>query len=228
MLFRTTLFSQRSVLACRRGGAVATVASTFFAIALTCCVEPLLTSRSVHAVEPPPLSYNKDVRPILSENCFYCHGFDEKHRQADLRLDDRTAALADRNGHFAIVPNDPLTSDVISRIESDDPELVMPPPTSHHALSDQQRQVIRDWIAQGAKYDSHWAFQTPVKIDVEHLPDAPITPSTDLRGDLPRALFSTNPIDRLLQRDWQARSMVPATRTSPDKWLRRMSLDLTD
>ncbi len=192
-----------------------------------CCVTQSWVTCSLHADELPPLSYNKDIRPILSENCFYCHGFDEKHRQADLRLDVSTAAFADRDGYFAIVPNDPQASQVIARIEADDPDLLMPPPTSHRVLSAQQRQLIHEWIAQGAKYDSHWAFQAPVKIDLSTTADAAEATTTDTLSDPPRALSSTNPIDQLLQRDWLARGVTPADRTSPEKWLRRMSLDVT-
>jgi hypothetical protein len=102
------------------------------------------------------------VRPILSNRCFKCHGPDEDHREAGLRLDVREAARAELdNGTRAIVPGHPDDSEVIARITSTDPDLVMPPPHTKVTLAEEERRILTDWIAAGAEYRPHWAFVTP-------------------------------------------------------------------
>ena len=96
----------------------------------------------------PGIDFNRDIRPILAENCFYCHGQDGNKRQADLRLDNRDAALAAR----AIVPGDPGASSAIERINSTDADVVMPPPSSNRKLTPEQRELLARWIAGGADY----------------------------------------------------------------------------
>ena len=109
-------------------------------------------------------TFNRDVRPILSENCFACHGFDSKHRKAGLRLDTFAGATMDRDGVRAITPGDPEESELWMRIDSDDPDLVMPPRTSHKPrLTLEQRATIKKWIEQGAAYEPHWAFIPPAR-----------------------------------------------------------------
>jgi hypothetical protein len=126
------------------------------ALALAC------TSVQAAAPQAEPLSFNRDVRPILSENCFACHGFDPKHREAGLRLDTFEGATADRNGSIGIVPGDPAKSAVWERIRSTDPDVVMPPPKSHrNTLAPKQQEILRQWIEQGAQYEPHWSFQAP-------------------------------------------------------------------
>lgn len=114
---------------------------------------------SARLVGEDQLQFNRDIRPILSDNCFLCHGPDGNRREADLRLDVRDEAI----GHLAIVPGKPEESELVARIDSDDPELVMPPPDSHKRLTDQQRGVLKRWIAEGAEYQGHWAYEVPVK-----------------------------------------------------------------
>ena len=103
------------------------------------------------------IDFNRDVKPILSENCFYCHGQDDNHRMADLRL-DQSAAAVDAG---ALVPGSSLTSPLIERILSDDPDLRMPPADSNRTLTDTQKEILKRWIDQGAKYEAHWAFASP-------------------------------------------------------------------
>ena len=95
-----------------------------------------------------PLQYNQDVRPILADNCFACHGADSAARKADLRIDQRDAAIE----FGAIVPGSPDDSELISRIETDDPDLLMPPPETKKRLTVEQREILRRWIDQGAGY----------------------------------------------------------------------------
>ena len=105
-----------------------------------------------------PVDFARQIRPILSENCFACHGFDPGARQADLRLDEREAAVALHEGHAAIVPGQASESEVWKRILSTDPDEQMPPPNSGKKLTDSQRQLLQRWIDEGAPYAPHWAF----------------------------------------------------------------------
>ena len=100
------------------------------------------------------LDFNRDVRPILSENCFQCHGFDEKARQADLRLDVAESALADRDGVPAIVPGHPEKSELWRRVTSDDEAEMMPPPDSHRTLKPEQRATLKKWIEKARRTPS--------------------------------------------------------------------------
>jgi hypothetical protein len=122
-----------------------------------------------------PVDYNWDVRPILSDYCFRCHGPDEKARQAGLRLDTAEGAYAAlrRPGTFAIVPGKPAESQVIFRITHANAVVRMPPTVANKVLSPQQIEVLRAWIAQGAEYKPHWAFTAPLKAAVPSVPAAP-------------------------------------------------------
>ena len=111
------------------------------------------------AAVPEKIRFNRDVRPILSGNCFYCHGPDPKHREADLRLDQRETATVDLGGYAAIVPGKPDQSALIKRVTSTDPDVQMPPPASKKPhLTEEQIAILRRWIEQGAEYEGHWAF----------------------------------------------------------------------
>jgi hypothetical protein len=113
------------------------------------------------------VSYNRDIRPILSDKCFTCHGPDVKKVKAELRLDQAAFAYAElkkTKGHYAIIPGDPDNSEIIKRIESTDPKVMMPLPESHLTkLTPQEITLFRKWIQQGAKYEKHWAFVAPIK-----------------------------------------------------------------
>ena len=106
-----------------------------------------------------PVAFNRDIRPLLSDNCFHCHGPDASHRQADLRLDDREAAVA----AGAIVPGKAASSPLIERVRATAPELVMPPPEAHKTLTPAQQALLARWIDEGAAYQKHWAYEPPVK-----------------------------------------------------------------
>jgi mono/diheme cytochrome c family protein len=140
----------------------------FFASILVLGVGPSIVAAA------PTLSFNRDIRPILSENCFACHGFDEKKRDADLRLDIAEGAYADLGGYKAIVPGDPAKSEAWTRILSDDPDEIMPPPKSHKTLTDEQKDILKRWIEEGAAYEGHWALETPVKLAVPESAAAPV------------------------------------------------------
>lgn len=155
------------------------------------------------AVATRPIDFNRDIRPILSENCFQCHGSDAAKRKGKLRLDVLEGEAAGR----AIVPGQPDSSEVVKRIFSQDPDELMPPAASHRKLEPGQKQLLKDWIAAGGKYEGHWAFR-------------PIS-----RPGLPGR--KVNGIDHLIS----ARLAADGLRLSPqapiDKLLRRVSLDLT-
>ena len=119
----------------------------------------LLKCFSVNGEE---LTFNKDIRPILSENCFFCHGFDKEKRKADLRLDTFEGATEKRKGGAAIIPGDSKNSLLVERIETHDQDELMPPPDSIYFLNKEQKQKLKKWIDQGAKYEEHWAY-VPLK-----------------------------------------------------------------
>ena len=124
------------------------------ALALTCAAQPAAAQT---------VDFNRDVRPILSENCFKCHGFDPGTRKAGRRLDTRDGALAEKDGVRAIVPGQPAQSDASVRIHSTDKDEQMPPPKSGKKLTPAQIAVLDKWIGQGAPYAVHWAFIKPVQ-----------------------------------------------------------------
>lgn len=118
---------------------------------------------------PKKVDFNFHVKPILSDRCFACHGPDENAREANLRLDieeDAFAALKENPGHFAIVAGEPEQSELIKRIEANDPSVVMPPAESGLVLSDYEKKVLRKWVEQGGQYEAHWAFIKPEQQDL--------------------------------------------------------------
>jgi hypothetical protein len=161
------------------------------------------------------ISYNFHVRPILSDHCFACHGPDPSHRKAGLRLDkpeEAYAALKESPGH-GIVPGQPGASAVITRVLSDDPALVMPPPDSHLTLSTEQKEILSRWVEQGAEYEPHWAFLA--------------LPATVPVPGLGNPALAENDVDRFVFAELEKRGIQPSPPASPEKWLRRVSLDLT-
>lgn len=155
--------------------------------------------------EPAPLKFNQDVRPILSNVCYRCHGFDSKTREADLRLDTAEGAFAKReSGKPAITASKLDESLVWERIQSTDPDKVMPPPSVNRQLSDAEKQTIGTWITQGAQYEKHWAFES-------------------LNAD-PN---SNKTIDSFLLTEQQRRGLAPQSRTDAVTQVRRLAFTLT-
>ncbi|HEY1064818.1 MAG TPA: DUF1549 domain-containing protein, partial [Pirellulales bacterium] len=132
-----------------------------FVVAVCCFFLSHLASVRADAADGR-VEFNRDVRPILSDRCFYCHGPDASHREADLRLDLREAALASE----AFTPGKPDESALIERIVSDDADELMPPPHSNKRLSATEKETLRRWIEQGAEYQLHWAYEPPVKAEI--------------------------------------------------------------
>lgn len=154
------------------------------------------------------VQYNRDIRPILNDNCFACHGPDEKKRAAELRLDIREAAIDKQ----AIVPGKPDDSSIIKRILSTDENEVMPPPSSHKTLTQSQKDLLRAWIAEGAQYQGHWAYITPTK---------PELPQVRNSG------WVRNPIDRFVLSELERRGLEPSPDADLRSLIRRVTLDLT-
>jgi hypothetical protein len=169
---------------------------------------PLAAAANSEAPAADPLDFNRDIRPILSENCFYCHGQDGQKREADLRLDDRAAALE----AGAIVPGDPGASTMLERIHSTDPDVLMPPPNSNRRLSDAQKKLLDRWIQEGAVYAPHWAFTPPVRP----------SPPAVRQADWPR-----NDIDRFVLAKIEAAGLAPAPEADRATLIRRLHADLT-
>ncbi|MCE9630943.1 MAG: DUF1549 domain-containing protein [Planctomycetia bacterium] len=157
------------------------------------------------------LSFNRDIRPILSDNCFACHGPDNANRQAGLRLDTFDLATAELDsGARAIVPGKIDESELVARIVSDDPDAVMPPPHAKIGrLSHEQVETLRRWIAEGAKYEPHWAFVAPVKPDVAAHSAA------------------TSPIDTIIMQKLARRSLTLQPEADRRTLIRRVSFDIT-
>src|SRR5947209_17164698 len=110
------------------------------------------------------LGYNRDIRPILSENCFPCHGADSAARKANLRLDRfEDAILPRKDSQPAVVPGKPEASAMVSRITATDPDDIMPPAKTHKVLTADQKELLKQWIADGAKYQPHWSLIAPMR-----------------------------------------------------------------
>ena len=170
----------------------------------------LIISLSPTVVAAEGVNFNRDIRPILSDKCFACHGLDKLARKADLRLDRRESAIETK----AISPGEPEKSSVIERIFSSDDEIVMPPRKSNKPLTDEQKALIRRWIAEGAEYHPHWSLiPVPKQVDVPKLTE--------------RASWARNPIDAFVMSRLQQEGLLPAAEASREAWLRRASFDLT-
>ena len=152
--------------------------------------------------------FNRDIRPILSENCFRCHGPDSASRKADLRLDKREQAVE----QGVIVPGDADNSEIISRIFSTDPKEMMPPPTTHKTLTQHQKELLKKWVAGGAEFQPYWVFLAPK------------------RGELPAVKnegWAKTPIDRFILARLEAEGLSPAPEADRRTLARRVAIDTT-
>ena len=170
----------------------------------------LASPLTVTAGEGP--DFNHEIRPILAEHCFHCHGPDEKARKSKLRLDTFEGATRSGEGGEAIIPGKPAESELIARILSSDPDEVMPPPESKRKLTATQKELLGKWVASGAYYEQHWAWQQPSR------PPVP--------GVRAQSLVS-NPIDSFLLERLEREGLSFSPEASPALILRRLSLDLT-
>jgi hypothetical protein len=174
--------------------------------ALLCLLLPL-------AAPAAPVSFNRDIRPLMSNTCFHCHGPDASHRKAKLRLDVREEALLPgKSGALPIVPGKPDESEILKRIFSTDDDELMPPPEEHKPFTPEQKETFRRWVAEGAVYEPHWAY-TPV-----------IRPTPPAVQD---AAWPENDIDRFVRAQQEKQGLTPSPETDRRTLLRRVSLDLT-
>ena len=147
------------------------------------------------------IDFNRDIRPILSDNCFTCHGPSESTRKADLRLDQREDAV----DTAAISPGDPDASEIIARIETEDVDSLMPPPDSNKRLTTAERELLRQWVAEGAEYEKHWSFVPPRKTE-------------GVQG---------HPVDHFIEQRLQTEQLSFSPPADPRTLIRRATLDLT-
>jgi len=175
-----------------------------------------LLGNLVAATEPTPgaplVNFQRQVRPILSENCFLCHGPDKGTRMADVRLDVREGAFAQRKNGTVIVPGKPDDSLLVKRVLSDDPAYRMPPAFSHKTLTAEQKEILRRWVEQGAPWKDHWAFVAPQR--------SPPPTVKDIH-------WARNSIDAFILAKLEATGLQPAPEADRRSLIRRVTLDLT-
>jgi hypothetical protein len=155
-----------------------------------------------------PINFSRQIRPILSENCIACHGPDEKGRKGKLRLDDEQDAKRDRKGDFVILPGKPEQSELIKRIESTDPDDVMPPPKQHKTIAPAQLAPLKEWIKQGAVWGRHWSYEPVVR------------PSVPKNGE-------ANPVDAFLAERQKQEGLKWSAEAAKQVLIRRVALDVT-
>ena len=185
---------------------------TCLLVALLAGLLALGTARAA-AARPGGVDFGREIRPILSDNCFACHGPDEQQRKAGLRLDLRSGALATlKNGRQAVVPGDPARSTLLARVTTEDPDDVMPPPKTGKKLTSVQIRKLRDWIAAGAEWPEHWAFVPPQR------PEPPAVKHPH---------WPRNDVDRFILHRLEAEGLSPAPEAEKTSLIRRAALDLT-
>ena len=182
---------------------------------ISLCVLPALAllaiSTQSHAADKDKVQFNRDIRPILADKCFACHGPDKATRKAKLRLDIREEATKPRDFDAAITPGDPAKSSVIERVFTDDEDDIMPPLDSNRKVTKEQIELLKRWIDEGAEYSNHWAFDS-VKM--------PQVPAAD-KG------WVKNPIDNFVITKLSEKKLTPNKEADKRTLLRRLSLDLT-
>ena len=172
----------------------------------------LQSSEGADAVTGTRIQFNRDIRPILSENCFVCHGPDNNLRKADLRLDREKDVLADRDGTRVIVPGKPVESELFRRLTYAEPGKRMPPAKTNKRLSAEQIELVRRWIEQGGKYEQHWsliAAHKPVLPEVKNL------------------AWARNAVDRFILSRLERHGLQPSAEAERRTLIRRLSFDLT-
>jgi hypothetical protein len=180
---------------------------TLWIAALVCCS----IATSLPAAE---VDFSRDIKPILSDNCFVCHGPDESSRQADLRLDTRAGMFEAASGTHVVVPGDAAASELVARVTSGDPSMRMPPPDANKQLTADEIELIRRWVDEGAAYEKHWAFRPPVRPELPTISDA-------------GRRWVRNPIDHFVFARMARDGLEPSPEADGVMLLRRLHLDLT-
>ncbi|MCX7664476.1 MAG: PSD1 and planctomycete cytochrome C domain-containing protein [Gemmataceae bacterium] len=186
-----------------------------FFVFLTPSIQPIFAEPGSPSKTPQKLDYTRDVKPILANTCFACHGPDEKSLKGKLRLDSREAALkGGKSGEPAIVPNKPDQSELIHRIFSKEKTEVMPPPHANKSLKPEEKEILKRWILEGADYQTHWAFTKPNK--------APVPVFNDPKDKA----WVMNPIDAFVLAKLKQAKLQPSSPADKVTLIRRVSLDL--
>ena len=172
----------------------------------------MLVATAFSAKSSAEISFNRDIRPILSNKCFFCHGPSEKSRKAKLRLDVEEEAFMEKNGIAAFVRKSLEDSEAWHRITSDDPDEVMPPPKFKKELTNDEVNKIKQWIEEGAKWEGHWAF-------------IPIKKTNEPKTQLPQ--WIRNPIDAFVLDTLKENGLHPSPEADRRTLIRRLYLDLT-
>ncbi|MEP7339219.1 MAG: DUF1549 domain-containing protein, partial [Acidobacteriota bacterium] len=178
-------------------------------VAMICLGGSRLLPDAAFADSAKPVDFNREIRPILSDTCFACHGPDENQRRSKLRFDTKEGAFAKQG---VIVAGKSAESRLIKRITSKDPNAVMPPPDSGHKLTDKQIEALKRWIDEGAQWNEHWAYQTPKRPEVPQFTGK---------------AWVRNPIDAFVLARLEKESLKPSSEADKATLLRRVSLDLT-
>ena len=167
----------------------------------------------VAAARAEKIEFNRDIRPVLSDNCFACHGPDKNKRKSGLRLDDPDQPFQpSKSGDIAIVRGKPDESELVKRLDAKDEDELMPPPESHKTLTPAQKELLKKWIAQGAEYQPYWAYLAPRR---------PAVPQVK------NPALARNPIDAFIQQKLAEKNIAPSPEADKRSLLRRLSLDLT-
>ncbi len=166
---------------------------------------------ATHPARAEDINFARDVRPILSNNCFSCHGPDDQAREGELRLDMQAGVFGERGDNGVVRPGLPRTSELIIRVLSEDESEVMPPPESNKSLSDAEKQLLVAWVAQGAPWQQHWAFEAP------RLPELPTPQAMD---------WCRTPLDQFVLSRLEGAGLTPAPAAEPYELVRRLYLDL--
>ena len=171
-----------------------------------------ISGLTVLAAQEVPLQFNKDIRPILSDKCYTCHGPDPGNRKTKLRFDVESVATGDLGGRYAIVPGDPAKSEMIRRITAENKAMRMPPVSSGTSLTPHEIDLLRQWVQQGAKWQKHWSLIAP---------ERPPLPAVK------NAAWPRNEIDRFILERLERENLTPSPEADKERLIRRLTFDLT-
>src|SRR5688572_14932048 len=185
------------------------------AVLMSACLLAAPASASGAAQANTSVKFNRDIRPILAENCYACHGPDNNARKAKLRLDTKEGIFEKTpKREPAVIPGDLTKSELWQRVIATDEDDVMPPPDSHKVLKPEQKELLKKWIMAGAPWEGHWAYVKP---------ERPAVPQVKAPSSFP----IRNPIDAFIFAKLQAKGLKPAREADKRTVARRLSLDLT-
>ncbi len=202
---------QPKMKSCRTYQAMKSFRTTLFLTGFVAVCSSIGTRDAVAAETPKTVDFTRDIRPILSNACFHCHGPDQQTREAELRLDQRNGLFEDRDGYVLVKPGDHSQSELIRRILSDDPDEMMPPADSTKSLTEEQKRLLVQWVGQGAKWKEHWSFVRPRR------PTLPAVRQPE---------WCRNDIDRFTLSQMERAGLAPSAEARPHTLIRRLYLDL--